>query len=574
MQNLSQKSVKWSVKDTSQELLVLLQKELNISEAFARVLINRRLDSPEKIKKFLHSDISQMHSPYLLKDMKTAVERIFTAIQNNEKICIYGDYDVDGTVATSILLLFFQEIGVNCTYYIPNRLNEGYSLNNTALDFLKSQHTQLIITVDNGITAHQQVEYANSLGIDVIITDHHQVEHSLPKAFAVVNPQRPDCNYPFKGICGAGVAFKMVLALRQFLRERNFFTAEKKEPNVKQFLDLLCIATVCDVVPLVDENRYFVKEGLKQINHSQRTGLAHLIKVSDIRFPVNTADIGFRIGPRLNACGRLEDPSLGVTLLTSSDQTQCFELAQLLDQLNQERQTIEKEIVEEAIQLYENTPLFQNRLGVVLYNPDWHVGVVGIVASRLVEKYNKPFFVLCQNSQNAVKGSGRSVGNISLIKALKECQDLCLNFGGHEAAAGVTLSEKYIEDFASRFDNVIKEQNKNFTTERHTIIDDTLNAKDITHDLVENLELLEPHGMGNAKPLFASQNLVVLQKRIIGKHHVKLTVQAEEQTFDMIAFKKAEEFDQIPAKIDAIFGIEFNEFQNKKSIQMVLKEFL
>ena len=563
----------WQLRHTDSALVASLSGELGVSKTTARILVSRKLATPEAAKLFLDMPISSIHKPDLLKDMDRAVARTIKAIHAGEKICIYGDYDVDGAVATSLLLIFFRDLGLTIDFYIPNRLIEGYSLNNLALDRLKARGINLIITVDNGIMALNEVDYAHKLGMDVVITDHHQVGASLPNAAAVVNPQRKDCTYPFKGICGAGVAYKLMLGLRQALRESGYF-ATRTEPNLKQYLDLLCIPTVCDVVPLVDENRLLVKEGLKHLSRTKRPGLKALMKVCALENRDVTAyDLGFKFGPRINACGRLEDASLGVRLLTSENEAEALILSKRLDVLNRERRELEQTITAEALVKITKEVDLESTLGLVLYDPNWHIGVVGIVASRLVERFKRPIFVLANSENGFVKGSGRSIAGVSLISALNACRDNLKIYGGHEAAAGVTLEPSQISHFVRNFDDAIKNQMTRDQLTRPTLIDDELNIETITDELVRELSLLEPFGMGNAKPIFAASGLKIHSKKIVGESHLKLKVGDDKKVFDAIAFNKSEDFKKLSGQTGLVFGLEINEFNNVESVQLVVKDF-
>lgn len=550
-----------------------LARALNISPTTARVLLNRRIDSIDIAQKFFNAQVSHVHDPWLFADMDKAVHRTLTAVGNGEKICVYGDYDVDGATSTSLLILFFRELGLNIDFYIPNRLTEGYSLNTQAIDILSLRGVKLIITVDNGIMAHKQVRHANTKNIDVIITDHHQVGETLPEALAIVNPQRKDCPYPFKGICGAGVAYKFLIALRQKLRENGFFKL-RPEPNLKHYLDLLAIATVADMVPLRDENRFFVKEGLKHLAQTERPGLKALLKVANLKNTISSFDLGFRLGPRINACGRLEDASLGVHLLTSQDETEATKLATCLDQLNRERRSIEQNITEEAISKILTTFSPSTDAGIVVFEPTWHLGVVGIVASRIVERLHRPVFVLCQTENGEIKGSGRSVQGINLVAALHQCADLLLAFGGHEAAAGATLSAKNREKFVTRFNQAIAAQKPASEMQKTVSADAELSLNDISFELLSELERLEPFGMGNSKPLFVSRGLEIRQKRVVGDNHLKLTLCRQDKLIDAIAFGKATEFAKLTQAVDLLYGLEINKFNNRQSIQMVVKDFI
>lgn len=572
MQHAKIQSVRWKLRSSDDAQVLALVHELGLSPTVARVLINRKITTPEAARHFLNADMSHMHDPFLFKDMDRAVERAARALDAGEKIAVYGDYDVDGAVATSMLVLYLREFGANVDFYIPNRLTEGYSLNKKALDTLAQNGTKLIVTVDNGITAILEAAYAKTLGLDLIVTDHHKAGSKIPEVVAVVDPQRLDCAYPFKGICGAGVAFKFMAALRSFLRDRGYF-ATREEPNLKRYFDLLCIPTVCDVVPLVDENRFFVKEGLKHLGRTKRVGLKALLKICQLEGKdVLAYDLGFKLGPRINACGRLVDASLGVRMLTSDSETEALAIARELDRLNQERRDIEKSITEEAFARIEDSGR-QDALGVAIYEASWHVGVVGIVASRLVEKLNRPVFVLARAENGLVKGSGRSVPGVNLVAALNDCSECLVVYGGHEAAAGVTLEEANVTEFARLFDAAVKKQLSPAELVRTTWVDAELKLSEIDERFVRELERLEPYGMGNAKPVFAAQGLEVAAKRIVGVNHLKLKIAGDDAVFDAIAFNKSGAYEGLSDRTGLLFGVELNEFNNTESIQLVVKDF-
>jgi single-stranded-DNA-specific exonuclease len=572
MQHAKTQSVRWELRQSDDTQARALVHELGLSPTVARVLINRKITTPEAARHFLNADMSHMHDPFLFKDMDRAVDRAARALDAGEKITVYGDYDVDGAVATSMLVLYLRELGANVDFYIPNRLTEGYSLNKNALDTLAQNGTKLIVTVDNGITAIPEAAYAKTLGLDLIVTDHHKVGSGIPEAVAVVDPQRLDCAYPFKGICGAGVAFKFMAALRSFLRDRGHF-ATREEPNLKRYFDLLCIPTVCDVVPLVDENRFFVKEGLKHLGRTKRVGLKALLKICQLEGKdVSAYDLGFKLGPRINACGRLVDASLGVRMLTSDSETEAYAIARELDRLNQERRDIEKSITEEAFARIEGSGR-QDALGVTVYEASWHVGVVGIVASRLVEKLNRPVFILARAENGLVKGSGRSVPGVNLVAALNDCAECLVVYGGHEAAAGVTLEEANVTEFARLFDAAVKKQLSPAELVRTTWVDAELKLSEIDERFVRELERLEPFGMGNAKPVFAAQGLEVAAKRIVGVNHLKLKIAGDDAVFDAIAFNKSGAYEGLSDRTGLLFGVELNEFNNTESIQLVVKDF-
>lgn len=564
----------WQLKKHDKRLVDGLVESLGLTKLMATLLVNRNITSVEAAKKFLNVDHSMIHDPFLLKDMDVAVELLCHSIRSRDRICIYGDYDVDGATATSMLCLFLQELGAEVQYYIPNRMSEGYSLNRSAVEALYAEGVQLIITVDNGIMAFDEVAYAKSLGLKVIVTDHHQVADQLPVADAVVNPQRRDCSYPFKGICGAGVAFKLMMGVRQSLRQNSYFDTAK-EPQLKKFLAWLAIATVCDVVPLVDENRYFVREGLLQLANTTHKGLRALINICGLEdSKIRSGDLGFKIGPRINACGRLDDAKVGVRLLTTQDAKEAQSCAKLLDQLNQERRDIELGIVNEAIDRIAASEEFNDRLSVVVFDESWHEGVVGIVASRIVDRFGRPTFVLTRTENGLIKGSGRSILRVSLIDALRECSDLLVKFGGHEAAAGVTLEFDKMNDFIKRFEQAVRKQIQPDDLQKVVMVDEVIDLAMVSDGFLKDLSRLEPHGMANARPVFASLETKLTKKSVVGEQHLKMSFQTQSGTLDAIAFRKAELIDRVQGDLGVIFGVEKNTFNNRERLQLLVQDFV
>lgn len=517
-----------------------LTRAFGIEPLIARVLVNRGYDEERSVRTFLAPSLKDLPSPLLLKDLARAVARIMSAIELGEKICIYGDYDVDGTVATSILWLFFREIGYDVDYYIPDRLKEGYSLNRGALDVIKQRGAKVIITVDNGITAHDAAQYARTLDLDLIITDHHQVPANLPEAFAVLNPHRSDCEFPDKGICGAGVAFYLAMGLRQSLRERLFFNADRPEPNLKKFLDLVAVATVADMMPLKGVNRIFVKLGLDGLNGSTWPGLTALKEVSGIEGRVRASHLGFRIGPRLNAGGRLAHADLGVACLTAMDPNVARKWAQELDTLNRERQRVEEQIKEQACALVGALPDRESIMGYVLCDPAWHAGVIGIVASRVVEVFYRPTVLLTEDG-GILKGSARSCAGINLLKVLDACSDLLVRYGGHRQAAGLALERSALDQFRQRFHETIYAELKGLPPERVLHIDGELDLAGLQGKFFQQLSALEPFGMGNPEPVFILKDVEPVGLRLIGVKHLKFFAKKGQHQSEVVAFGRGED---------------------------------
>ncbi len=441
---------RWDLFHQDEGLSLLLSKNLNINHLTAQVLINRGIADPGEAGKFLSPSLGHLASPNLLKGMDKGVERIYESIEKSEKITIYGDYDVDGSTSTALLLLFLREVGAKCDYYIPHRIKEGYGLNGAAIEKIAQNGTKVIITVDNGITANNEASLASSLGIDLIITDHHQVPPELPKAYTIINPLQEECAYPFKGLSGAGIAFHFIVALRSYLRDRGFWK-EKREPNLKNYLDLVALATIADIVPLKSVNRTLTVFGLKELSKKGRCGINALKTVSSIdEDKVSVGAVAFHMAPRLNAAGRLSVADTGVKLLLCEDEKTAENLALKLDSENRERQKIESNISLEAFEMVEKMgePLPSS---IVLSSKGWHAGVIGIVASRLVEKFYRPAIVISVED-GVGKGSARSISGFDLHKALEACSEYLIKFGGHKYAAGLSIEPSGIADFTEAFE--------------------------------------------------------------------------------------------------------------------------
>ncbi|MBI4411678.1 MAG: single-stranded-DNA-specific exonuclease RecJ, partial [Deltaproteobacteria bacterium] len=555
----------WTFKPLFPDKQKQLEQQLKLSPLMARLLVNRGYDEPDRARTFLFPSLKDIPNPCLMRDMDKAVSRLVSAIAKKEKIIIYGDYDVDGTSGTSLLILFFRALEVPVDFYVPNRLREGYSLNPEALKKLKSEGAQLIITVDNGISAVYEAEVARELGIDLIITDHHECPEVLPKASAVINPQRPDCPYPAKEICGTGVAFNLALGLRQRLRDDGYFGETRLEPNMRQFLDFVSLATVADVVPLVGINRIFVKIGLEELSRSTRPAFIALKEACGLEGALTTTDLGFRLGPRVNACGRISDASMGVRLFVSRDLSEARSLAQELNAANQQRQNVEKDILKEAVDMLEADKEASNRMGHVLYRENWHPGVIGIVASRLVEKYSRPVVIL-GNDGGVLKGSARSYGGLNLVEALRACSEHLIKCGGHKAAAGLTLEAQKLDAFREAFEKKVRKEIGDKDLRPRLPVDAELSLAEINLALLDELSLLEPHGQGNPAPLFCLRGVQPRFHRIVGEKHLKFTATREKRDVNAIAFGQASRLNLMNHPIDLAFACELNEFKGTSSI--------
>ncbi|NLP46195.1 MAG: single-stranded-DNA-specific exonuclease RecJ [Epulopiscium sp.] len=511
----------------------------NISPLLKKLLSQRNITTPEAMKRFLEPSIENLHDPFLLQDMKQAIQRIEVARVQQEKIMIYGDYDVDGITSTVILYSYLNSNGWDVDYYIPNRLEEGYGLNKEALTWIYQQGTNLVITVDTGITAIEEVAYGNQLGLDIIITDHHECQETLPSAYAVINPKRKDSLYPFSSLAGVGVTFKLLQALA--------IKAGNKE-EVEQFLDIVALGTIADVVPLVDENRIIAKIGLEQMKKKPHLGIEALLKISgyDGKSPITSGIVGFRLAPRLNAAGRLGDAKKGVELFLASTQEEAITIAERLDIANQERQSMEQKILKEALEIIEDNKRIQEDKVLVVASEKWHHGVLGIVASRLMEQFYRPVILLCIEEEYA-KGSARSVEGFNLFDSLCHTQGFLEKFGGHEMAAGLTISADKIEPFRQAINAYAEKVMKKDTLIPKLSIVEDISHEHITLDFIEELESLEPYGEGNPQPIFSYVGKIAVH-RAVGKEgkHLKLQLNnGFNQNVDGIGFGLGPYHDQM-----------------------------
>lgn len=560
---------RWILSPQDNSLARRIAETHSLSPILAQILVNRSLTDDEKIQHFLKPSFRQLPDPSLMKGMDAALSRLVRAVRQKEKITIYGDYDVDGTTATALLVSFFQAMGAAVDYYIPHRLREGYSLNAEALQKIKQKGTQVIITVDNGISAVQEAEVAQSLGLDLIITDHHEPPPQLPQALAILNPRQNDDYFPAKELAGVGVAFYLMMALRRALREDG--VSNDSELNLKQFLDLVALGTVADMAPLVGVNRILVREGLQLMSQTPRLGLRALMQVAGVDGEVSAGQIGFRLGPRINAAGRLDDASLGVRLLLSQDREECERLASELNQANEQRQRLEDQIVEEATAQIEREQIHNHYRSLVLKGDDWHPGVVGIVASRLVEKYHLPSIVLTRDHKG-LKGSARSIRNFNLVEALQECADLLEKFGGHRYAAGLSCAPEKFARLVLRFDEIVRHAlcEEDFLPSLKIDAESDLSAIDAK--FLEELKHLEPLGLGNPEPLLALRGVKVQQSRVVGEKHLKLQVEHQQRRFGAIGFRLAEKMPPIGSSVDLAFSPEWNEWNGQKDIQLRISD--
>ncbi|UEL46227.1 single-stranded-DNA-specific exonuclease RecJ [Terrisporobacter hibernicus] len=557
---------KWTLKHKGKVKETELSKKINISPEIGQILNNRGINDEKDAEIFMNPSLEYLRDPFLMKDMKKATERIKKAIENKEKIYIYGDYDVDGVSSTSILYIYFKSIDYPVKYYIPNRLEEGYGINEDAIRKISNDGCDLIITVDCGITSVNEVGLANELGIDVIITDHHECQSDVPDAYAIVNPKQDDCNYPFDMLCGCGVAFKMIQALTD---EEEFKT------SMFDYLEVVTLATICDIVPLIDENRIIVKNGLKLMKEGKNLGLRELIKVCGIETSkIGSSHIGYSVGPRINASGRLGHSYLGVQLFTTDLEDEAKEIANILEAKNIERQMIESKMYKEAEDVISSSENYKDDKVLVVAKEGWQHGIIGIVASKLTEKYYKPTILLTIEDGEAT-GSARSIKGFSIFDALVSCKDLMNKFGGHEQAAGLALNAENIEELRKRV-NKIADYNLNKDDLIENIkVEYELEEESATLDLVDNLHKLEPFGLSNPSPRFIMRDLLLTNIYKMGKNkqHLKLICE-NEKSYECVGFNMAylaENF-QEGDKIDVLFQVDENNFNNDRKVQFLLKD--
>ena len=563
---------RWVIKEKGETAVVRqLAGALGISEALANLMVQRNITTPEEAKAFFEPDLDYLHDPFMMKDMNIAIERISTAIKKNEKILVYGDYDVDGTTAVALMYSFLKEQYSNVEYYIPDRYKEGYGVSFQGIDFAFQNNCRVLITLDCGIKAVEKVKYARSKGIDVIVCDHHYPGDEIPRAVAVLDPKQPGCNYPYKELSGCGVGFKLVHA---YSRVHGIPFSK-----IAGYLDLVAVSIASDIVPLTGENRVLAYFGLKQLNESPRTGLKELILQAEVCRALTVEDIVFKIGPRINAAGRMEAGSKAVELLISSDAKLAIGISKEISNFNIERRSVDRTITTEAIRMISEDLRNVNAKTTVLFNPSWKKGVIGIVASRLIETYYRPTVILTESNGFAT-GSARSVQGYDLYQAIESCSDLLESFGGHMFAAGLTLKKENIKPFMERFEQFVNETITEEQLVPRIFVDYELSFPEINEEFFHFLTKFQPFGPENMSPVFVSRN--VFDKgtgRMVGSsgEHLKLDLCHEstgQKTFPAIAFSQAEHFEYIKAgkPIDICYSIEMNDFRGNRNLQLNIRD--
>lgn len=567
---------KWELrsdKTRSDPEIIAISKELGISPITALLIYNRGQKTPEAAKKFLSVLSGSYYDPFLMPDMDKAVERILKAIENKEKTVIYGDYDVDGVTSVSILYTYLKELGLESEYYIPSRSTEGYGVNNEAIKSLSEKKVTLIITVDTGVTALDEIKFASSLGIDVVVTDHHECLAELPEAVAVVNPRRADSKYPFCELAGVGVVFKLLCAINQRLKGNDL--------DARKFIDLVAIGTVADVMPLTDENRLFVAEGLRILNTSPRMGISALMKAVSkgdkqrkSQQKITSSVISFTIAPRINAAGRIESAEKAAELFLCTSPYVADSIADELCEINRRRQAEENRIIDEASEkIREDLDLEKDKV-IVLARENWHHGVIGIVSSRITERFAMPSVLISFDENNIGKGSGRSVKGINLVEALTYCSDLLIKYGGHELAAGLTVSRENFDAFRERINKFVRE-NASETAGTVTVEADAfVNIDDITLDQAKELLLLEPYGVANPSPTFFLKDAVVRDVVSLAEKHSKLVLESDGKIFPALYFGHSRSSLDIYKGdvVDISFTMGINEFRGVTDVQVIVRD--
>ena len=563
-----------------QETQKQLEKELKISSAEARMLVVRGIQTADEARAFKRPSLDKLHDPFLMKDMDKAVERLHQAITQGEKILIYGDYDVDGTTAVTLMYRFLLPLTSCIDYYIPDRYTEGYGVSTQGIDYAVAQGCSLIITLDCGIKAVEKIAYANSKGIDVIVCDHHTPGDELPNAVAVLNMKRSDCPYPYKDLSGCGVGFKLAQAYTQryLIEAKGNESIRLSGERLLPLLQLLAMSIASDIVPITGENRILAHYGIKQLNTQPFTGLSAIMQVVGIEAKkITINELVYKIGPRINACGRMKSGRAAVELLLTDDPVFARQQAEEVNQHNDDRRDCDTETTKEALQQLQDDPTFAQRRSTVVYAPHWHKGVVGIVASRLTETYYRPTIVLTAGEDGIISGSARSVGGFDIYAAIDSCLDLLTNFGGHKYAAGLSMHIDNLPAFCERFEQYVATHIREDQLQPTLLVEAELDLADITPAFYNVIRYLEPFGPGNPRPLFVSRNLINHRDtRAVGKEgeHLRLDVTDRAYAITGIAFKRGAMAQHIQNgnPVDICYELDENTFYNRTTIQMMVQD--
>jgi single-stranded-DNA-specific exonuclease len=563
---------KWIIKERGDSVVIKqLANSLGVSESLANLMVQRNITTPEEANTFFNPGLDYLHDPFMMKDMNIAVDRLSTAIKKNEKILVYGDYDVDGTTAVALVYSFLREQYSNVEYYIPDRYKEGYGVSLQGIDFAVQNNCRVIITLDCGIKAVEKIKYARNKGLDVIVCDHHYPGDEIPGALAVLDPKQPGCSYPYKELSGCGVGFKLIHAYSK-IHGIPF-------SSIEHYLDLVAVSIASDIVPITGENRVLAYFGLKRLNESPRTGLKEIIREADVCRALTIEDVVFKIGPRINAAGRMETGSRAVELLIANDTKVATGISKEINNYNIERRSVDRVITTEAMRMISEDQRAVNAKTTVLFNPSWKKGVIGIVASRLIETYYRPTVILTESNGFAT-GSARSVHGYDLYQAIEACSDLLENFGGHMFAAGLTLKKENIRPFIERFEQYV---NNTITEDQmlpRVLIDTELSFEEINEEFFRVMSQFQPFGPENMSPIFVSRNVFDNRTgRMVGAsgEHLKLDLCQEStgtKTIPAIAFGQANHFEYIRKgnPFDICYSVEMNEFRGNKNLQLNIRD--
>jgi single-stranded-DNA-specific exonuclease len=567
---------RWHILKPDPRVVATLSDGLGCHPVIATLLANRRMTSPDEAQAFLNASISHLRPPTGLKDLDLAVQRLTQAVLSGENILLFGDYDVDGTTATAVLFEFLKACGASVSYYIPHRLKEGYGLRARHIaEVAAPRRASLVVTVDCGSGGHAAVDAARAAGIDVIISDHHAVGHSLPRALAVINPKRSDCTAGLDRLAGVGVAFSLAIALRKRLRELHFWES-RTEPNLRHLCDLVALGTIADMVPLLEENRILARAGLELINAGRRPGLAALKETSGIcHRQAGSEEVAFRLGPRLNAAGRLDHAGLVVELLTADRMDAARSMAQTLNELNARRQDIERSILAELDDMIDRQPGLLDRRTLVLAHPDWHEGVIGIAASKLMDRYYRPVVLIALKGPSG-RGSARSIPGIDLHACLSDCHPHLEELGGHKQAAGLKISADKLPAFRQAFEEAVCRASRPETFIPQLAADAELSLEDISAELVDQVETLMPFGVGNPEPIFIARDVAVVTSTWVGNHHRQMALrqagQPGKRTVRAIQFHADPRLASQTGFARVAFRARWNRWNGCKTLQLVIDE--
>ena len=542
-----------------------LAELINVTPVIARLLLQRGVETFEQAKKFFRPQLTDLYDPFLMKDMDKAIDRIILGLHRKERIMIYGDYDVDGTTSVSTVFAYFRNITSNIEFYIPDRYKEGYGISKIGIDYASETGVNLVIALDCGTRSVELIQYAKEKGIDFIVCDHHLPGEELPKAVALLNPKRKDCTYPYKELSGCGIGFKLIQAYAQ--------ANELPFDDVAKYLDLVAVSTCSDIVEIRDENRILVYYGLKKLNESPCIGLQALLQSYQIKEEYEVSDIVFGIGPKINAAGRIADAKSSVKLLIEEDFHQARNLAKTLIDNNTERKDIDNDITKEALEMLETSAALRSRKSTVLYSEKWHKGVIGIVASRLIETYYKPTIIFSEVN-GMLTGSARSIKDFDVHDAIGACGDLVVQYGGHKYAAGLTIKKESFEAFTDRFEEIVRMNSTEELLTPEIAYDTEIGFDEITPKFFAVLDQFKPHGPGNMTPIFRTNNVQDAGSRIVKEKHLKLSAAQKGTKFDGIAFNMSDAFPMISKNLpfDVCYSLEMNEFKGIRNLQLKVRD--